>query len=87
MFFTYGPHAPTAFSNGPSCVEIQGEYIFEMICHQSAKGISRIENTVEAEQAWKQSTLDIWGKFVFSATKGYYCGNNVPGKKEEPLNW
>lgn len=26
MFFTYGPQAPTAFCNGPTCAELQGMY-------------------------------------------------------------
>ncbi|KAF2166407.1 hypothetical protein M409DRAFT_66495 [Zasmidium cellare ATCC 36951] len=87
MWYTYGPQAPTAFSNGPSCVELQGEFIFDLIKDMGSKGITRIETSEQAEQAWRQSTLDLWSKFVVSATKGYYCGVNIPGKKEEPLNW
>ena len=31
MFFTYGPQAPTALCNGPTCAELQGEWIVKMM--------------------------------------------------------
>jgi hypothetical protein len=83
----YGPQAPTAFSNGPSCVEIQGEYIFDLVEDTTRAQVTRVETLPAAEQAWRQSTLDIWAKFVFSSTKGFYTGANVEGKAQEPLNW
>lgn len=87
MFNLYGPQAPTAFSNGPSCVEIQGEYIFDLVEDMTRAQVTRVETLPAAEQAWRQSTLDIWANFVFSSTKGFYTGANVEGKAQEPLNW
>ncbi|KAJ9214135.1 hypothetical protein DTO166G4_4192 [Paecilomyces variotii] len=87
MFFFYGPQAPTAFSNGPSCIELQGEFVEELILDMIGKGVTRVDTTSEAEKRWKESTLSLWNQFVFSSTKGFYTGENIPGKKAEPLNW
>lgn len=31
MFFIYGPHGPTALSNGPTCLEYQGDWVVKCI--------------------------------------------------------
>lgn len=52
MFFLYGPQAPTAFSNGPSCTQFQAEFVEEMMKKVLADGITRIDATEEAEEDW-----------------------------------
>lgn len=52
MFFLYGPQAPTAFSNGPSCTQFQAEFVEEMMKKVLRDGITRIEATKEAEEDW-----------------------------------
>jgi cation diffusion facilitator CzcD-associated flavoprotein CzcO len=37
MFFTYGPHAPTALCNGPTCAELQGNWIFTAMNYMKKK--------------------------------------------------
>lgn len=52
MFFLYGPQAPTAFSNGPSCTQFQAEFVEEMMKKVLQDGITRIDATKEAEEDW-----------------------------------
>lgn len=52
MFFLYGPQAPTAFSNGPSCTQFQAEFVEEMMKKVLQDGITRIDATEEAEEDW-----------------------------------
>lgn len=52
MFFLYGPQAPTAFSNGPSCTQFQAEFVEEMMKKVLRDGITRIDATKEAEEDW-----------------------------------
>ncbi|KAJ6183796.1 hypothetical protein N7519_005097 [Penicillium mononematosum] len=87
MFFFYGPQAPTAFSNGPSCIELQGEFVEQLILDMTTRGITRVENTADAEAEWKNLTQRLWDRFVFSSSASYYSGANIPGKRQEPLNW
>lgn len=52
MFFLYGPQAPTAFSNGPSCTQFQAEFVEGMMKKVLQDGITRIDATEEAEEDW-----------------------------------
>lgn len=52
MFFLYGPQAPTAFANGPSCDQFQAEWIEKVVKSCMDEGITRFEATKEAEDKW-----------------------------------
>lgn len=52
MFFTYGPQAPTAFCNGPTCAEYQSDFVIAVMNHMRKLGLRRIEAGVEAENQW-----------------------------------
>jgi cation diffusion facilitator CzcD-associated flavoprotein CzcO len=86
MFFLYGPQAPTAFSNGPSCVQFQANFIDGFIAKMNKDGIRRIEATKEAEEEWSQKNRDKWNESLFPFAKSWYQGANIPGKRVEPLN-
>jgi len=87
MFFIYGPQAPTAFSNGPSCVQLQANWIDKTIKGLEDKGIKRFVAKKEAEDEWIRRTREEWDATLFPRAKSWYQGSNIPGKKVEPLNW
>lgn len=87
MFFLYGAQAPTAFSNGPTCVEVQGEWLAAVMKDMKEQNITRLEPTLEAQKAWTKKVQDAWDITLFPGTKSWYQGSNIPGKKVEPLNW
>ncbi|KAF2765353.1 cyclohexanone monooxygenase [Teratosphaeria nubilosa] len=87
MFFLYGPQAPTAFSNGPSCTQFQAEFVEEFMKRAKAEGITRFEATKEAEDDWTKRMNEKWDATLFPLAKSWYSGANVPGKRVEPLNW
>jgi len=87
MFFLYGPQAPTAFSNGPSCTQFQAEWIDRTIKSCEEKGITRIEAKEEAEEDWSRRLKEKWDASLFPLAKSWYQGSNIPGKRIEPLNW
>ncbi|KAI9732766.1 MAG: hypothetical protein M1834_003704 [Cirrosporium novae-zelandiae] len=82
-----GPQAPTAFSNGPTCVQIQAEWLARVLSDLHTKNITRIEATREAEITWKKKVDDIWADSLFPKAKSWYQGCNIPGKRIEALNW
>lgn len=53
LFFTYGPQSPTAFSNGPSCVEAQCDWIIQVLTEMRQKGLKRIDAAKNAEDQWR----------------------------------
>lgn len=87
MYFLYGPQAPTAFSNGPSCVQFQARWLAEHLKGIKEAGITRVEATDEMEKEWTRRTHEAWDATLFPQAKSWYQGANIPGRKVEPLNW
>ncbi|KAL0571520.1 hypothetical protein V5O48_010436 [Marasmius crinis-equi] len=87
MFFTYGPQAPTALSNGPSCVEPQGNWISECIQYMDKNNLTRIEATEDAQEAWRGLVMSIYDKTMMKRARGWWNGANIPGKVVELLSF
>jgi cation diffusion facilitator CzcD-associated flavoprotein CzcO len=54
MFFTYGPQAPTALCNGPTCAELQGDWILQAMNNMKDKSLKKMEVKKESEDEWKE---------------------------------
>ncbi|EKD19123.1 uncharacterized protein L3040_007235 [Drepanopeziza brunnea f. sp. 'multigermtubi'] len=87
MFFLYGPHAPTSFSNDPRCTQFQGEFVEKAIRLATAKRITRLESTPATEADWTRRMCEKWDATLFPMAKSWYQGANIPGRRVEPLNW
>ncbi|KAJ6647438.1 Baeyer-Villiger monooxygenase [Pseudolycoriella hygida] len=87
IFFTYGPQAPTALSNGPACIEIQADWIIELLVKMRQDHKTKIVATEEAEAKWKEIVNGIWEKTLFPLADSWYQGANIPGKRRETLNF
>lgn len=86
-FFLYGVHGPTAFSNGPTTIEIQGNWIVEAVKKIQESGLNYIYPTTEAQKSWKDKVLGISDHTLFPLADSWYMGANIPGKKREQLNY
>ncbi|WEW58875.1 hypothetical protein PRK78_004343 [Emydomyces testavorans] len=87
MFYMYGAQAPTAFSNGPSCIEIQGRWIADIIQKIQENGLRYIEPKAKAEVQWKAKVDTVSDTTLLPLADSWYMGVNIPGKKREQLNW
>lgn len=87
MFFLYGPQAPTAFSNGPSCTQFQAEFLEKFFKQAKEEKIERAEATQEYEETWCKRMHEEWDATLFPLAKSWYQGSNIPGRRVEPLNW
>ncbi|KAL4802049.1 FAD/NAD(P)-binding domain-containing protein [Aspergillus unguis] len=85
MFFTYGPQAPTALCNGPTCAEYQGDFIVNAMNHMRRLGRRRIEAKADSEQRWGDDVRKIAYSSLLPKTDSWYMGTNIPGKVREPL--
>jgi cation diffusion facilitator CzcD-associated flavoprotein CzcO len=85
MVFIYGPQSPSAFCNGPTCAELQGDWIVELIKYLRGSNRTRIEATTASEEAWRQEVLDVANTSLFAKADSWYLGANVPGKPREML--
>lgn len=85
MFFLYGPQAPSAISNGPTCVEAQGDWIIKLLVKMKHGKKTNVVALEEAEHEWKKTITDIWNNSLFSGANSWYQGVNIPGKPRETL--
>ncbi|KAK7464822.1 hypothetical protein VKT23_006028 [Stygiomarasmius scandens] len=85
MFFTYGPQGPIAFSNGPTCCELQGDWIINCIKYMMDNSLSTIDATEKAQEEWRNIVFESSKKPL--KAKGWWIGSNIPGKPEEPLSY
>ncbi|KIV88652.1 hypothetical protein PV10_08316 [Exophiala mesophila] len=60
MFFLFGPQAPSTFSNGPSCIQFQGQWFEKLIERMLAEGIETMEATEEAANDWVEKIREKW---------------------------
>ncbi|OXA45122.1 baeyer-Villiger monooxygenase [Folsomia candida] len=87
MFLLYGPQAPTAFSNGPTCIEIQADWMIDLMVDMRSKKRARVEADKQAEDVWVAMVRHVWEISLFRKAESWYQGANIPGKRREPLNF
>jgi cyclohexanone monooxygenase len=85
LLMLYGPQSPTAFCNGPTCAELQGEWLVDCLRHLRAHGHQRIEPTAAAAQAWGAHMREEFSASLLHQADSWYVGANVPGKARELL--
>lgn len=85
MLMLYGPQSPTAFCNGPTCAEIQGDWVVACLNHLRDRRLSRIEATEEAAEAWAAYLAEVGEATLFPKADSWYMGANIPGKRRELL--
>ncbi|MFZ5720164.1 MAG: flavin-containing monooxygenase [Pseudomonadota bacterium] len=87
LLFLYGPQSPSGFCNGPTCAELQGDWVVEFLKHMRDTGVSRFEATATAEQTWKEHVEAVGAMTLFPLADSWYMGANIPGKPRELLNY
>src|SRR5271155_4055561 len=87
LLFVYGPQSPSAFANGPTSAELQGDLIVQRLDHVRQRNFARVEATVPAEEAWRAQVIEIASGTLFPRADSWYLGANIPGKPREMLTF
>ena len=87
LLYLYGPQSPSGFCNGPTCAEVQGDFIVDLLVQLRAAGVGRIEPSEEAEELWNDQVQGIASMTLFPRADSWYMGANIPGKPRQMLNW
>jgi cation diffusion facilitator CzcD-associated flavoprotein CzcO len=87
LMFLYGPQSPSGFCNGPTCAEVQGDWIVECLEYLRDHGHARIEATATAEKTWSDHVDELAGATLFPKAASWYMGANIPGKTQQLLNY
>lgn len=76
MMFSYGPHSPTAYSNGPTIVERQDEFMVGVMKKMRDEGKHTFVANDDAEREWKQMISDTHAKSLRDRVDSWYTGAN-----------
>jgi cation diffusion facilitator CzcD-associated flavoprotein CzcO len=85
LLMLYGPQSPTAFCNGPTCAELQGDWVVECLSYLRDHNLSRIEATDQAAAGWAAHIAELAEGTLFPKANSWYMGANIPGKRRELL--
>jgi cation diffusion facilitator CzcD-associated flavoprotein CzcO len=80
LFTITGPGSPSVLVNMPVSIEQHVEWISDCITYMRDKGLSRIEATPDAEEAWVEHVSDVANETLFPLANSWYVGSNIPGK-------
>ncbi|MGI9323648.1 MAG: flavin-containing monooxygenase [Pseudomonadales bacterium] len=86
LFMLYGPQSPTAFWNGPTSAEVQGDWVVDCLCWLRENDCSRIEARPEAAEAWNEHMQALANSTLLPLADSWYMGANVPGKPRQLLH-
>ena len=86
MFMLYGPQSPTAFWNGPTCAEVQGDWLVDCLTYLRANGMTRIEAAAAAADDWNEHMNELAAETLLPLAKSWYMGANIPGKHRQLLH-
>ena len=87
LLILYGPLSPVALCNGPTCAELQGDWVVNCLTYLRANALTRIEATTEAEEAWTRHAKELADETLFPLADSWYMGANIPGKARQFLNY
>jgi cyclohexanone monooxygenase len=86
LLMLYGPQSPTAFCNGPTCAELQGDWVAEFLCHARDHGKTRIAATAAAAESWTRHMEEVAAGTLLPLADSWYMGANIPGKPRQLLH-
>jgi cation diffusion facilitator CzcD-associated flavoprotein CzcO len=81
MFIVTGPGSPSVLTNMPMAIEQHVQWIADCISYLRESGLTRVEATEEAEEAWVEHVRQVAESTLFPKANSWYLGANIPGKK------
>jgi len=82
LFLITGPGSPSILANGVVSIEQHVEWVAQCLDRMEQSGLKQIEPTEGAEEGWVQQVAAVAGQTLFSRTKSWFSGANIPGKPE-----
>ena len=80
LFIITGPGSPSVLSNMTVSIEQHVEWISNCLYYLREHHFTRIEPTVEAENAWVAHVNEVANLTLFPLANSWYLGANIPGK-------
>jgi cyclohexanone monooxygenase len=81
MFLITGPGSPSVLGNMIAAIQENSDWIAQCIAYLDERGLSAIEVTREAQDAWVAEVNAAAAATLYPLAKSWYMGDNVAGKK------
>jgi cation diffusion facilitator CzcD-associated flavoprotein CzcO len=84
MLTLVGPHNAATFCNLPRCIEQNVEWVTDLLRHMRERGLTRIEATTPAEEAWTAHVHDSAARLLLTQVDSWMTGvnKNVAGRQK-----
>jgi cyclohexanone monooxygenase len=80
LFTITGPGSPSVLTNMLPSIEQHVEWIADCLAYMRGRGLTRIEPSQDAEEAWVAHARDVAGISLRATCSSWYVGANIPGK-------
>lgn len=80
FFLITGPGSPSVLTNVIMAIEQHVEWIAGCLKHMQSASLTRAEPALPAEDNWVAHVNEVASKTLFTGTKSWYMGANIPGK-------
>ncbi|MBN9510034.1 MAG: NAD(P)/FAD-dependent oxidoreductase [Alphaproteobacteria bacterium] len=80
LFTITGPGSPSVISNMMVSIEQHVDWITDCLAHLRARGVTTIEPTSPAQDAWTAHVAEAGAKTLYPLANSWYTGANIPGK-------
>jgi len=87
LLMLYGPQSPTAFCNGPTCAELQGDWVVECLSYLRDHRLTRLDTSDEAARDWSAHLDQVASMTLLPRADSWYMAANIPGKRRQLLNY
>ena len=87
LLMLYGPQSATAFCNGPTCAEFQGDWTMRLLKWMRRHSFTTFDTSIEVGEAWSERLAALAEGTLFGKTDSWYMGANIPGKRRQLLNY
>ncbi|HWT08714.1 MAG TPA: NAD(P)/FAD-dependent oxidoreductase [Roseomonas sp.] len=82
LFTITGPGSPSVLSNMIVSIEQHVDFITDLLRHATARGLTTIEATAEAEANWVAHASEVASRTLYPRANSWYMGVNIPGKPQ-----
>ena len=80
LFMVTGPQSPGVKSQMIMACEVHVDFIAACLQHMARRGHSRVEATVQAQEAWVEHNNEVANATLYPLANSWYMGANIPGK-------
>jgi cation diffusion facilitator CzcD-associated flavoprotein CzcO len=84
-----GPQSGSSSANFPRTIEVAVDWVTDLLTYVHERGLTRLEATAEAQQAWTEHVESMYGSLLMRKAKSWFTGynSNVEGHEQGTIRY